>query len=348
MTGPAEVPRVWILWRRRKGDLDQMLCLARALGWPFAIKTLRFAPPDVPLLAPLLLQTSRSDRLEPPWPDLVICAEALPSIIARRLKARSQGRIRTVCLAKPAGDPACFDLVITTAQYRLPRLPNVLELGLPLSDAAPSPSTTRPEGPPRLAVAVGGSSFPDRLDAAAARQLALDLMAHATASGAVLDVVTSPRTGETATAALRESLTAPHQLHPFVAGPRNPYAAVLAAASAIVVTSDSVSMVADALATGKPVSVYRLPQTRNLQWRLTEWLHTHAVTAPTPWLRPVTQALNLGLFEIPADRHLLFDRLARDGRLGWFGDPAPAHAKPADAAARDLDHAVARVKALLA
>jgi hypothetical protein len=36
-------PKIWILSRGRKGDLDQMLALARATGWPHEVKSLRFA-----------------------------------------------------------------------------------------------------------------------------------------------------------------------------------------------------------------------------------------------------------------------------------------------------------------
>jgi len=87
----AADPLVWILWRRRKGDLDQMLELARATGWPFEVKRLTFRGPEIPVLSSLLLK--RADRaLDPPWPDLVFCAEASPSVIARDIKRQSGGR----------------------------------------------------------------------------------------------------------------------------------------------------------------------------------------------------------------------------------------------------------------
>lgn len=344
MAGPADPPQVWILWRRRKGDLDQMLALTDALGWPVTIKTLHFRGPDVPVLAPLVL-ASHSDPLAPPWPDLVICAEALPSVIARRLKQQSGGRIRTVCLARPAGRTAPFDLVITTAQYRLQPAPNILELGLPLAPARPpSDAPHAPSG--RIAVAVGGASFPDRLDAAVASELAATLSAYAADRGKRLDVITSPRTAPDAVAALRQSVRAPHLLHVFTPGAANPYRDLLAAADEIVVTSDSVSMTADALESGRPVSIYRLPQTRNLQWHVSEWLHAHAAVARRWWLKPVTRAFETGLIEATADRHLLFDRLAGEGRLTWFGTP-PAAPPATGAAAHDLARAVARVRALL-
>jgi hypothetical protein len=79
-------PTVWVLWRRRRGDLDQMLALLNAVGWNYTIKKLSFRKPEIPILASLLLK-GNSDRLDPPWPDFLFTAEALPSLIARQLKA---------------------------------------------------------------------------------------------------------------------------------------------------------------------------------------------------------------------------------------------------------------------
>ena len=127
----ASNPKLWILSRGRKGDLDQMLALARATGWPFEVKTLRFAGPEIPVLSRLLLK----EKLSPPWPDLVLCAEASPSMIARAIKRLSPAT-RIVCLGRPAGAPGDFDLVITTAQYRIPAAGNVVEISMPLAEVA--------------------------------------------------------------------------------------------------------------------------------------------------------------------------------------------------------------------
>ena len=198
---------------------------------------------------------------------------------------------------------------------------------------------------PRIAVAVGGPSFPDRLDNAVARDMAVALAAYAAGKRAQLDVVTSPRTDGAIADSLKAALPAPHRLHVFRQGADNPYRRLLAEASEIVVTSDSVSMVADALETGKPVSIYRLPQKRNMQWRITEWLYRNAVLAPSPWLKPLTWAFDIGLFEAAADRHLLFERLAAERRLSWFCGEPPV--PQPEATARDLAQAADRAKALI-
>jgi mitochondrial fission protein ELM1 len=321
-----------------------MQALADALGWPAVIKTLSFHSPAIPALAGLLLKR-QPDGLDPPWPDLIICAEALPSIIARRLRNRSGGRIKTVCLGRPAGTTAAFDLVLTTAQYRLPPAENIVELPMPLSA---NEMAGVAKVPPRshIALLVGAASFPDRLDPKIAAELAAAVRWRADEHGGTIIAMTGPRTDAAVAAALIEALPAPHQVHVFGSRTDDPYRDVLAGAREIVVTSDSVSMVADALETSRPVYVYPLPQVLNLEWRLSEWLYRHAVVKPSPLLWPVSWLFNAGVIEVSADRRQLFGRLAASRRLSWFGASPPV--PQSNTTQRDLDLAVTRVRRLLA
>lgn len=333
----AADPTIWILSRGRKGDLDQMLVLARATGWPHEVKTLRFAGPEIPVLSRLLLK----DRISPPWPDLVLVAEASPSVIAREIR-RLSPKTRIVCLGRPAGAPQHFDLVITTAQYRIPAAANVVEISMPLaeaSDTAPSRGT----GP--IALVIGGPAFPDCLDAAAAEGLAADALAYAARTSRTLDVVTSPRTPAEAIAVLERRITAPHRLTIFGRG-ENRYREALAQASEIIVTSDSVSMVADALASGMPVSVYPLPQALNAKWKLGSWLYRASIETPQPLMAPVRWLFDAGVIEVAPDRRKLFARLVAEQRLAWFGQAAPA--PQPGAAQRDLAMAVDSLRRLMA
>jgi hypothetical protein len=111
------------------------------------------------------------------------------------------------------------------------------------------------------------------------------------------------------------------------------------------VTSDSISMLSDALASGRPVSVYPLPQALNLKWRAGEWLHRHAVEAPSPLFTPVRWLFDAGLIEAAADRRRLHARLVAEKRLVWFGEePLPPQQ---GAGARDLETAVQSLRALM-
>jgi mitochondrial fission protein ELM1 len=337
-----DVPTIWILSHRRAGDRDQMLALARALDWPATLKRISFRLPKlaaIPFLARRLFDPARSDPLDPPWPDLVLCAEGRASAVARLVKARSQGAVKTVCLGRPAGSPANFDLVLTTPQYRLAAGANVVELALPLppevrasGDADPGLSAY-PR--PLTAVLVGGTSLPERLDRDAAAGLAAEMVRHTTRGTLVF--VTSPRTDAGAAAALAQAVPPPHVVHLWRRDDENPYWQVVTAADHVVVTSDSVSMVMDAFAAGKPVSVYPLPQHRTVRNRLVNWLHGRKSAA---WL------FDHGILEVRPDRRLLFDKLAAQGRLTWFGKPAtgPAAPDPVDETAI----AVAKVRQLFA
>ncbi len=339
-------PTVWVLWRRRKGDLDQMRVLLERLGWRYDIKRLSFRSPEIPALANLLLKPE-SDALEPPWPDIVICAEALPSVVARRLKARSGGVIRTVCIGRPAGSARGFDLVITSPQYRIPPAANVVELSMPLSGATSGASQANAasfdDRRPLTAALVGGSSFPEVLDANAATRLAADLVANAAHDNGTLRVITSPRTSPDAVQALRAGIAPPHRLHVFGEGD-NLYAPLLAAADRIVVTSDSVSMLADALETGKPVAVYPLPRKLSLQWHVSEWLYHHALEHPKALMAPVRALFDAGVFEATADRQRLVDGLHAAGRVSRFGEPFKA--PPPQGPAKDLERALNSLRVL--
>lgn len=332
----AADPRVWILSGGRKGDLDQMQALVAAAGWSCELKELRFRGLRHPLTARL------ETPLGPPWPDLAICAEALTSMVARRIKKSSSGTTRIVCLGRPAGAASDFDLVITTAQYRIQTATNVLQLSTPITNAEATSTPVPAVGP--VVLLVGGPAFPDRMDAAIARRMAVDAMAHAAARNRKLRVLTSPRTPPEIVNTLQQIIVSSHRLDVF-GTVENRYRAALTEAAEIVVTSDSVSMLADALAAARPVSVYPLPQAAGLKWQAGNWLYRHSVETPRIIFRPITYLFERAFIEPPADRQRLLERLVAERRLSWFGG-SPVPPDPG-AARRDLDLAVSRLRKLV-
>ena len=327
-----------------------MQTLVAALGWPSTEKSLAFRPPAIPALAPFLFKANASDLLASPWPDLIFCAEAQCSIMALWLRRKSGGYSKIVCIGRPAGKPDSFDLVLTTAQYRLRPAANIAELALPLSQPREySTDATLPGRGQRIAVLIGASSAPDRLDTAAARKLADDLIRYAAARGATLTVVTSPRTHADVAKVLANAMHSPNSFQAYGQPPQDSYRRIIAGADEIVVTSDSVSMAIDALETQKSVLVYALPQSRGWPFSLAEWVQRHALeTEECPWLlRPLAWLFHRGFVEVSADRRKLFDRLVTEGHLQWFGRKSPVRApQPESPYKKDLDIALARVKAL--
>jgi hypothetical protein len=77
--------------------------------------------------------------------------------------------------------------------------------------------------------------------------------------GGSLLVTPSRRTSTTVVAALGARYISDQTVRIWDGQPPNPYLAILALSDQLVVTSDSISMISEALATTAPVSIFRLP-----------------------------------------------------------------------------------------
>jgi mitochondrial fission protein ELM1 len=363
------LPRVWVLASPRAGDASQVMALAEALGWPFEVKQLAFKPLSVVVAPPFAtsdagVDRSRSSLLAAPWPDLVLASGRENEPVARWIKERSGGRTRIVQVGRPWGPIDAYDLVVTTPQYRLPPRPNVLENVAPLHrvtaerlDLAARQWADRLADLPRpmIAVLVGGNSGPYALTRRSGERLAAAAGALAARLGGSLLVTSSARTPSEAARALEEGLSCPHVLYRWRRGDRdNPYFAFLALADEIIVTADSMSMVTEAVATGKPVHLFDL----GLGWSsmraplplpgerprarpgLRDWLRDfHLQARLYRWL------LRLAPSRVTRDIRLVHQQLVAAGRATWLGEPLPdIPPLPLD----DLPRAVARVRTVMA
>lgn len=272
---PARPPRVWVLTGRRHGDAEQLRTLARALDWPWEEKRLAYNAFHV--VPNMLAGPSRwsvagaaSDPLEAPWPDVVLACGKRSVPVARWIKEQSGGHTQLVHLGRPWAPLNHFDLVVTTPQYGLPLRDNVrcnvLPLNRPAVQEDPAAMVHWQEafgGLPRpwIGVLVGGGNRPYRFDAGEGRRLGGLLNDLARRHGGALLVTTSPRTPAAAVAALFDAIEVPAHLHRWDAGiGANPLDAYLASCDRFVVTSDSASMMAEALATGRPVELFPLAE----------------------------------------------------------------------------------------
>ena len=71
----APLPRVWVLLGYGTGGNNQLLSLARALGWPYEIKRLsynilNYTPNTLLGASRITVTRRRSNALTPPWPDV--------------------------------------------------------------------------------------------------------------------------------------------------------------------------------------------------------------------------------------------------------------------------------------
>ncbi|MFQ5984738.1 MAG: mitochondrial fission ELM1 family protein [Alphaproteobacteria bacterium] len=263
-------PTCWVLSDGKPGMETQCVGLAEALGFPFVVKRIRarapwrFLPPQL-WLAPLKALAAESDALKPPWPDLLVATGRNTVALSIALKKASGGRTFTVQIQKPVVSPRRFDLVVP-AEHDGCRGPNVVPTrgslhrvtpeGLKAAAEAVAPRVAHLPRP-LVAVLVGGSNKVYRLTEGVARSIGERLAAFAGAEGAGLLVTPSRRTGARNEAVLRRTLAGAPA---FIWDGRddNPYLGFLGLAEAIVVTADSVNMVSEACATGKPVYVIEL------------------------------------------------------------------------------------------
>jgi hypothetical protein len=153
-----------------------------------------------------------------------------------------------------------FDLVITTTQYAVRDAENVVRLPITLTsqeDIRPSPQEQqwfRSFASPRRLMVIGGKTSLWRVDSNVISEAAKVLRRRAEAEGGSVIAVTSPRTSASLLAAARSALGERAVVNRCF--PR--YAALLRAADEIHVTGDSVSMLSDAIASGKPVGLISL------------------------------------------------------------------------------------------
>jgi mitochondrial fission protein ELM1 len=347
-------PQVWVLLNHRAGENSQVLALAEALEWPFEVKrfTYRRGVPYLLLGASLAgIVSQKSDPLTPPWPDLVISASARNEPVClwiQKQAAKVGQKVRLVHVGRPWKRLDRFDLVITTPQYRLPLRPNVLHNTTTLHRVTPLRLAQEAERwlpelahlpRPYVAVMLGGSSGPYVLDRAAARQLAAEVNALARALKGSLLVTSSARTGKGILKAFAEEIEVPAYWFCWSRNQEqdNPYYAYLALADQLVVTGDSVSMLTEACATGKPVYIFDLGRVSR---RVSDLGLAH--------LRAFIYRLGMTWAPKRLTRDLakVHERLIAEGRAVWLGEAFPAK-MGADFSA-DMRRAVARVRSLFA
>lgn len=266
-------PSIWLVIGDKLGDNAQVIMIADALGLPYEIKRLLPLPAfekGKPRFRVSLehLDPQRSDKLAPPWPDLVITVGRRHSMAALWIKQQSPAT-RLVLVGRPRRWIDRFDLVVTLPQYSVPDLPNVMRLSLPLMRtdrqrvlSAAQSWEARLQALPRplTAVLIGSATRPFRFDGRTTEALLRHCRELQARHGGTLYFSTSRRTSSAIVETLKQHLPPGSQLFEWQADSRdNPYQALLRLADGFIVTGDSVSMMIEVADCGKPLAIFPLP-----------------------------------------------------------------------------------------
>ncbi len=296
-------PAIWALTTGEAGMRTQALGLAEAVGgdivekrigvrWPWSLLPGHLCPDPLARLAP------GSDSLEPPWPDLLVtCGRRATgaSIAIRRL---SSGRTLTVHVENPVTPARAFDLVAPMIHDGITG-PNVMPVATALNRVTSRhlAGAAIEWGPrfaaipaPRLGIMFGGATKGYSFDRGRFEKLLDDLESLHQSDGTGILVTPSRRTGAHLTRRIVERFSGKDWAYVWDGSGDNPFFGILALADGFLVTEDSVSMVSEAIATGRPTATVALGKLRSSHARF------GAVLAAKGLVRPFS-----GRFPVAAD-----------------------------------------------
>ncbi|MCE9508140.1 MAG: mitochondrial fission ELM1 family protein [Alphaproteobacteria bacterium] len=299
------------------GTENQCIGVAEALGLQPVVKRVHLRFPWKQL-SPWLsfghqyALAAESDPVDPPYPDLLIASGRKSVGLALHVKKMSGGRTFLVQLQDPHIDPKRFDLVVAPQHDRL-QGDNVLVTAGALHRVTPEKIAAEQKKfepvlgrlpQPRVAVLIGGASKTHIMTREDAQRLAQQLKSL----DAGLMITASRRTGEENLRLLRDALKGEHVFFWDGAGD-NPYFAMLGFADHIIVTEDSVSMVSEAVSTGKPV--YIAPLSGGSE----KFALFHQAFAEKGYTRPFTGSLETWSYIPPNDTLRVAEEVLRRMKL---------------------------------
>lgn len=261
----------WALTPGMAGMRSQARGLAEAVGLPVQEKNVVLRPPwswlsGGPIPMPLSALHPESDRLRPPWPRLLVACGRQSIAAALTVKRLSGGRTLAVYVQNPGITRSRFDMIVVMPHDGVGGA-NVVTVetaihSITRARLAAARDEWRgklaPGGAPLLGVLVGGDNASYRLTTAVVDRL-IRVLSNAHARNGLRAAVTpSRRTGPAAAERLAAAVERLSLGTMWDGGGANPYAGILALSERLIVTGESISMVSEALATGRPVHVLPL------------------------------------------------------------------------------------------
>lgn len=260
--------KVWVLADDRAGNVNQLLGIAEALGWPYERKEIRYnkyirLPNWLRGRTFIGLDSKYKKDLLKDFPDVVLSAGRRCFPIARAIKHLSKNKTKIVQLMNPLSGKKDADLIVLPQHdnYKGSAKNIMCVLGTP-HRVTPQKLTLEkthwkkamhPYPSKRLGLIVGGATKnkPFTLDMA-------DTLIHAVKNlkPASVLVTTSRRTPKNIVERLQEKLPKPCFFYRFGDKAENPYFGILSWSDEIIVTGDSMSMCTECCATGVPVFIF--------------------------------------------------------------------------------------------
>tara|TARA_A100001037_G_scaffold71133_1_gene63677 strand:- start:427 stop:1407 length:981 start_codon:yes stop_codon:yes gene_type:complete len=261
-------PKCWVLTDGKAGMESQCIALADTLGLKPTLKRVSirspwaFLPPHL-WIFPLKALSVKSDKLEPPWPDILIATGTKTVALALSIKTINPATF-LIQIQNPTMSISKFDIVIAPKHDCLSASNVVSTLGAlnsinkrKLNDAFTEFASDYLGLPkPLIGVLIGGNNKNFHLTQKRTENFAMMLREAVNNIGGSLAITPSRRTSENSLKIIKNTLS---DIPKFIwnGSGKNPYLGILAHADYFIVTGDSVNMVSEAIATGKPVHVFK-------------------------------------------------------------------------------------------
>jgi uncharacterized protein len=213
---------------------------------------------------PLARLDPARDRPAPPWPQLLITCGRRTAALSMAVRRASGGRTFTAHIQDPLAPASGFDLVVAMAHDAITG-PNVIKVATALHDVTPARLAEAGarwrerlggHAEPLAGVLLGGPTRRRPFGDDHARALIEALRRLRRDEATRLAIAPSRRTPAALIADLAAAFAGDPGVFVWTGDGDNPYLGVLALADRLVVTSDSVSMISEALATPHPVEVF--------------------------------------------------------------------------------------------
>lgn len=269
---------IWGITDGSAGMVAQVKALAAALDMPLEMKTVSLKVPYVWLpnavhaalwprrIFPGLLAEG-AEMLCAPWPKLVVSCGRKGALAALGLRQQTpRATPLYVHIQDPQVHPRWFDVVIAMEHDRL-QADNVISTSMALHSVTAAylaqgrqhwASRFEALPSPRIGVLIGGSTNKYTLKTRAMQSLIAQLQQVLASSGGSLMMTASRRTGEANLELLRQAFADQPRCDLYDFSGDNPYAGILAWADHLIVSNDSVNMMTEAQATGKPLHILPL------------------------------------------------------------------------------------------